>query len=138
VIYEEYCRKLEVPTGFVNQKNWKEMESQSNHLAKVHELWKLLRKRTNEGTYELDGQHLHIAEVVATAQYDNQIPSGRKSCTYMLFRQSSIPYLSQDPKLNRLLQGSSDVLFDHLSKGWYVYGMRVIKGYTVCRSSQTS
>ncbi|QKX61613.1 uncharacterized protein TRUGW13939_08765 [Talaromyces rugulosus] len=81
------------------------MASQSNHLVKVHELWKLLRQRTNEGSYELDGQHLHIAEVVATAQ------------------QSSIPYLSQDPKLHRLLQCSSDVLFDHLSKGWYVYGV---------------
>jgi hypothetical protein len=63
---------LEVHTKFVNQKNWKEMASQSNHLVKVHELWKLLRQRTSEGSYELDGQHLHIAEVVATAQYDNQ------------------------------------------------------------------
>ena len=45
------------------------MESQSPHLAKAHELWKRLRQRTTVGSYELDGKSLHIADVVATAQY---------------------------------------------------------------------
>lgn len=45
------------------------MESHSKHLVKVHELWKVLVQRIKDGTYELDGHHLQIAEVVAAAQY---------------------------------------------------------------------
>jgi phenylalanine ammonia-lyase len=42
---------------------------QSPHLVKVHELWKLIRQRSKEQSYELNGELLHIAEVVATSQY---------------------------------------------------------------------
>lgn len=44
------------------------MEAQSAHLVKVHELWRILRRRTKAKSYELDGNTLHIAEVVATAR----------------------------------------------------------------------
>lgn len=44
------------------------MASPSPHLVKVHELLSILRDRTQEGSYELDGHHLHIAEVLATAR----------------------------------------------------------------------
>nr|P9WEN6.1 RecName: Full=Phenylalanine aminomutase (L-beta-phenylalanine forming); Short=PAM; AltName: Full=Cyclochlorotine biosynthesis protein P1 [Talaromyces islandicus] len=81
------------------------MASQSAHLVKTHQLWELLRHRTKTGSYELDGDSLHIADVVATAQ------------------QTSTPRLSEDPKVIKGLQDSVDVLFDHLAKGWYVYGV---------------
>ncbi|EED20600.1 phenylalanine ammonia-lyase, putative [Talaromyces stipitatus ATCC 10500] len=81
------------------------MPNTRSHLDVVHEFWKVLRERTKEGTYELDGDHLHIAEVVATAQRD------------------SIPKLSQEPKLSKALQDSVNVLFSHLEQGWYVYGV---------------
>ena len=45
------------------------MGCQSHHLIKVHGLWKLLRQRRKAGNYTLDGNNLHIADVVATAQY---------------------------------------------------------------------
>ncbi|OKL58727.1 hypothetical protein UA08_06307 [Talaromyces atroroseus] len=81
------------------------MVNQSKHLTAVHELWKILRQRKAEGSFELDGERLHIAEVVAAAQQD------------------SLPKLSEDPKLNKSLQDSVNVLFDHLAQGWYVYGV---------------
>jgi hypothetical protein len=40
-----------------------------------------------------------------------------------MIRQASTPQLSEDPKVINRLQDSVDVLFDHLAKGWYVYGM---------------
>ncbi|KUL82874.1 hypothetical protein ZTR_09025 [Talaromyces verruculosus] len=79
------------------------MVNTGDHLDVVHQFWKLLKERTNEGSYELDGDNLHIAEVVATAQ------------------RGSIPKLSQDPKRTKALQDSVNVLFDHLAQGWYVY-----------------
>lgn len=44
------------------------MVNTRSHLDVVHQIWKLLKQRTKEGSYELDGDHLHIAEVIATAQ----------------------------------------------------------------------
>ncbi|QKX62708.1 uncharacterized protein TRUGW13939_09869 [Talaromyces rugulosus] len=81
------------------------MGNESKHVSAVHELWKLLRQRKSEGSFELNGQLLHIAEVVAAAQQD------------------SLPKLSEDPKLGKSLQDSVNVLFDHLAQGWYVYGV---------------
>lgn len=45
------------------------MGNQSIHLAKVCEAWDHLQKRIEAGTYVLDGQNLHISDVVATALY---------------------------------------------------------------------
>jgi hypothetical protein len=39
------------------------------------------------------------------------------------FRYGCKPLLSQDPKINKDIQDSINVLFDHLAQGWYVYGM---------------
>lgn len=52
------------------------MGSQSPHLAKVGELWKRLRQRKKAGSYDLDGNSLHIADVVATAQYASPASCG--------------------------------------------------------------
>ncbi|MCJ1312551.1 hypothetical protein MMC25_006225 [Agyrium rufum] len=81
------------------------MHCQSAHLVKVYEYWKRLGQRAKVGSYELDGDSLHIADVVATALY---------GCRAQL---------SQDPQIIQALQDSVDVLFDHLAKGWYVYGV---------------
>ncbi|KAI0008560.1 phenylalanine ammonia-lyase [Xylariaceae sp. FL0662B] len=81
------------------------MGHQSAHLAKVCETWNLLQHRIKAGSYILDGKNLHIADVVATALH---------GCT---------PQLTRDPKILKELQDSVDVLFDHLAKGWYVYGV---------------
>ncbi|KAH8880798.1 phenylalanine ammonia-lyase [Thozetella sp. PMI_491] len=81
------------------------MISQSSHLANTYATWKRLQERIKVGQYELNGHDLEIADVVATAEH---------GCK---------PQLSQDPAIARAVQESIDVLFDHLAKGWYVYGV---------------
>ncbi|EED19143.1 phenylalanine ammonia-lyase [Talaromyces stipitatus ATCC 10500] len=81
------------------------MGAQSAHLAKTHELWTRLKLRKRQGRYEINGNSLHIADVVATAQH---------KCP---------PVLTRDPKIIKGLQDSVNVLFDHLAQGWYVYGV---------------
>ncbi|KAI1209036.1 phenylalanine ammonia-lyase [Annulohypoxylon truncatum] len=81
------------------------MGNQSNHLAKVAEAWDLLQKRIDAGSYVLNGQDLHISDVVATALH------------------GCIPQITDDPKVVKSIQDSVDVLYHYLSKGWYVYGV---------------
>lgn len=81
------------------------MGNESFHLAKVCEAWDLLQKRIKAGSYVLDGQNLHISDVVATALH---------GCT---------PELTEDPEVLKRLEDSVDVLYYYLSKGWYVYGV---------------
>ncbi|KAF3484392.1 phenylalanine ammonia-lyase [Arthroderma uncinatum] len=81
------------------------MAAKSVHLAKVYELWQRLEQGKTTGSYELDGNSLHIGDVVATAHH---------GCR---------PQLSQDPEVLKGLQDSVDVLYDHLAKGWYIYGV---------------
>ncbi|KAL7629128.1 hypothetical protein AAE478_000647 [Parahypoxylon ruwenzoriense] len=81
------------------------MGNQSVHLAKLREAWDVLQERIQAGNYVLDGKSLHISDVVATALH---------GCT---------PELSEDPEIAKGLEGSVDVLYNYLSKGWYVYGV---------------
>ncbi|KAI2629511.1 phenylalanine ammonia-lyase [Hypoxylon sp. NC1633] len=81
------------------------MGSQSNHLDKVCEAWDLLQKRIQAGNYVLDGQNLHISDVVATALH------------------GSTPHITEDPEVVKSIQDSVDVLHHYLSNGWYVYGV---------------
>ncbi|PYH90971.1 phenylalanine ammonia-lyase [Aspergillus ellipticus CBS 707.79] len=81
------------------------MSAQSPHLVKVHELWKRLHQRTKTGKYEVDGKNLHIGDVVATA------------------RHGAWPQLSENLQILKDLQDSVSTLFEHLDKGWYVYGV---------------
>ncbi|GKZ73875.1 hypothetical protein AnigIFM50267_010814 [Aspergillus niger] len=81
------------------------MATYSPHLAKVHELWKRLKHGVKEGKYVVDGNSLHIGDVVATARHDVW------------------PQLSQDARILQSLQDSVATLFDHLERGWYVYGV---------------
>ncbi|KAI6085472.1 phenylalanine ammonia-lyase [Hypoxylon rubiginosum] len=81
------------------------MGNKSNHLAKVSEAWDHLQKRIQSGGYELDGQNLHISDVVATALH---------GCT---------PRVSEDPEVIKAIQDSVDVLSLYLKNGWHVYGV---------------
>ncbi|KAI1775649.1 phenylalanine ammonia-lyase [Hypoxylon cercidicola] len=81
------------------------MGNKSIHLAKVSEAWDLLQKRIKSGGYELDGQTLHISDVVATALH---------GCT---------PRVTEDPEVIKAIQDSVDVLALYLKNGWYVYGV---------------
>ncbi|KAI2781642.1 phenylalanine ammonia-lyase [Daldinia loculata] len=81
------------------------MGNQSIHLAKVCEAWDHLQKRIEAGTYVLDGQNLHISDVVATALH------------------GCIPEITEDPDIIKSIQDSVDVLYHYLSKGWHVYGV---------------
>lgn len=56
------------------------MESQRPHLVKVYDLQKRLRERILGGSYDLDGNSLHIADVVATARYVGDV--SLKTCSY--------------------------------------------------------
>lgn len=107
------------------------MVNKSPQLAKVVELWKLLQSRRNSGTYTLDGNSLTIADVVATSLYVGQ-PCLYSRNIFLIstarhFRYDCKPLLSQDPKINKDIQDSINVLFDHLAQGWYVYGMCALK-----------
>ncbi|KAI1107951.1 phenylalanine ammonia-lyase [Jackrogersella minutella] len=81
------------------------MGNQSQHLAKVCEAWDLLQKRIEAGRYVLNGQDLHISDVVATALH------------------GCIPEITDDPEVIKGIQDSVDVLSYYLAKGWYVYGV---------------
>ncbi|KAI0846806.1 phenylalanine ammonia-lyase [Daldinia vernicosa] len=81
------------------------MGNQSIHLAKVCEAWDHLQKRIEAGSYVLDGQNLHISDVVATALH------------------GCIPEITEDPDVIKSIQESVDVLYHYLSKGWHVYGV---------------
>ncbi|KUI70371.1 Phenylalanine ammonia-lyase [Cytospora mali] len=81
------------------------MADQSSHLAQVHGTWKRLQHRKKTGYFQLDGLSLDVADVIAIAYH------GCKA------------QLSQNPKIEEALQSSIDVLFDHLARGWYVYGV---------------
>ncbi|KAI0385890.1 phenylalanine ammonia-lyase [Hypomontagnella monticulosa] len=81
------------------------MGNQSFHLAKVCEAWDLLQERIQAGSYVLNGQNLHISDVVATAIH---------GCT---------PEITEDPEVIKNLEDSVGVLYHYLSKGWYVYGV---------------
>lgn len=43
------------------------MEPNNPHLVKTYETWARLQRRRNEVGFELDGENLHIADVVAVA-----------------------------------------------------------------------
>ncbi|KAI1383434.1 phenylalanine ammonia-lyase [Hypoxylon trugodes] len=81
------------------------MGNPSTHLATVCEQWNHLQERIKAGSYTVDGRHLHISDVVATANH---------GCT---------PFITDDPEVAKTLQDSVDVLYHYLSKGWYVYGV---------------
>ncbi|OTB18508.1 hypothetical protein K445DRAFT_309245 [Daldinia sp. EC12] len=81
------------------------MGNQSHHLAKVCEAWDHLQERIKAGSYVLDGQNLHISDVVATAVH------------------GCIPEITEDPEVVKNIQDSVDVLYNYLSKGWHVYGV---------------
>ncbi|KAI1659802.1 phenylalanine ammonia-lyase [Daldinia decipiens] len=81
------------------------MGNQSIHLAKVCEAWDHLQERIKAGSYVLDGQNLHISDVVATALH------------------GCIPEITEDPDIVKSIQDSVDVLYHYLSKGWHVYGV---------------
>ncbi|OTB05994.1 hypothetical protein M426DRAFT_21420 [Hypoxylon sp. CI-4A] len=81
------------------------MGNQSIHLTKVCEAWDLLQKRIQTGSYVLNGQDLHISDVVATANH------------------GCIPQITDDPEVIKDIQDSVDVLNHYLKKGWYVYGV---------------
>lgn len=109
--------------------------NKSPQLTKAVEFWKLLQIRKKSGTYTLDGSSLTLADVVATSMYV------KDSCWY--FRDVPListprhprygckPLLSQDPKINKDIQDSVNVLFDHLAQGWYIYGMCRLKPHPV-------
>ncbi|KAI4867495.1 phenylalanine ammonia-lyase [Hypoxylon rubiginosum] len=81
------------------------MGNKSIHLAKVSEAWDHLQTRIQSGGYELDGQNLHISDVVATALH---------GCT---------PRVTEDPEVIKAIQDSVDVLALYLKNGWHVYGV---------------
>ncbi|KAI0135138.1 phenylalanine ammonia-lyase [Daldinia grandis] len=81
------------------------MGNQSLHLAKVCEAWDHLQERIKAGSYVLNGQNLHISDVVATALH------------------GCIPEITEDPDVIKSIQDSVDVLYHYLSKGWHVYGV---------------
>lgn len=81
------------------------MADQSTHLAQVYGIWERLQKRIKDGTYELDGHNLDVADVVAISFHECQA------------------HLSEDATVAKALQSSVDVLFKHLAQGWYVYGV---------------
>ncbi|KAI1373218.1 phenylalanine ammonia-lyase [Hypoxylon crocopeplum] len=81
------------------------MGNHSFHLAKVCEAWDLLQKRIQAGSYVVDGQNLHISDVVATALHGSK------------------PQITEDPEVVKSIKDSVDVLHHYLSNGWYVYGV---------------
>ncbi|KAI1441059.1 phenylalanine ammonia-lyase [Annulohypoxylon stygium] len=81
------------------------MGNQSIHLAKVCEAWDYLQKRIDAGSYVLNGQDLHISDVIATALH------------------GCIPHITDDPEVLKSIQDSVDVLYHYLTNGWYVYGV---------------
>jgi len=81
------------------------MLPESPHLSKVYESWVKLEQRKTNPLFELDGDHLHISDVVGTAYHD---------CT---------PQLSSRQDVIQKLEESVKVLMTHLAKGYYVYGV---------------
>ncbi|KAI0173362.1 phenylalanine ammonia-lyase [Hypoxylon sp. FL1284] len=81
------------------------MANKSTHVAKLSEAWDHLQKRIQSGGYELNGQDLHISDIVATALY---------GCT---------PRITEDPEVLKAIQDSVDVLSLFLQNGWHVYGV---------------
>ncbi|EMD00062.1 hypothetical protein BAUCODRAFT_361906 [Baudoinia panamericana UAMH 10762] len=69
------------------------------------ECWERLEEREDGVFCEIDGQSLHIADVVAAARHDG------------------LPELVIPESVVNNLQSSVDVLAGHLAKGWYVYGV---------------
>ncbi|KAH8816718.1 phenylalanine ammonia-lyase [Xylogone sp. PMI_703] len=79
--------------------------TKSPHLTRAYDCWMHLQKRKGAVNFELDGNSLHIADVVSVAYHD------------------CIPRLTSRQDVTQGLHDSVQVLMDHLAKDYYVYGV---------------